>query len=506
MQTGNNTLVNSFLLTGLTDLPQLQIALFVIFCGVYATSLVGNLGMILLIRSSPQLQTPMYFLLGNLSFLDICYSSSVTPELLSNLLKEKKIISFAGCFIQLFFYAVFATTECYLLAVMAYDRYVAICNPLLYLITMSQRKCMQLVGLSYAAGTINALVHTVAASRLSFCGPNIIQNFYCEIPPILQLSCSDISLNEILIKRPHVRVKEFVLMGFTHRPELAAPLFALFLVNYLITIVGNLGILMLIRFDARLHTPMYFFLSNLSFLDICYSTTISPRLLIDLLRERKVIYFTECLVQFYFYATFATTECFLLAAMAYDRYMAICNPLTYTITMSQKVCALLVAGSYIAGSLNAMIHTGCMTRLSFCGPNVIDHFYCDGPPIFQLSCSDTSLNIFVMFVVVSFNLVSTHLTVLISYSYIVVTILRIRSAEGRHKAFSTCSSHLLAVIILYGSLIFMYLQPNTSTNGGKVASLLYAVVIPMLNPLIYTLRNKEIKCALRRVIEKYFTI
>ncbi|XP_033029619.1 olfactory receptor 1020-like isoform X2 [Lacerta agilis] len=301
------------------------------------------------------------------------------------------------------------------------------------------------------------------------------------------------------------RVKEFVLLGFTDRPELAAPLFAWFLVNYLITIVGNLGILMVIRFDARLHTPMYFFLSNLSFLDICYSTTISPRLLIDLLRVRKVISFTECLVQFYFYATFATTECFLLAAMAYDRYMAICNPLTYTITMSQKVCAFLVAGSYIAGSLNAMIHTGCMTRLSFCGPNVIDHFYCDGPPIFQLSCSDTSLNIFVMFVVVSFNLISTHLTVLISYSYIVVTILRIRSAEGRHKAFSTCSSHLLAVIILYGSLIFMYLQPNTSTNGGKVASLLYAVVIPMLNPLIYSLRNKEVKSALRRMIEKYNT-
>ncbi|XP_034981104.2 olfactory receptor 5AP2-like [Zootoca vivipara] len=259
-------------------------------------------------------------------------------------------------------------------------------------------------------------------------------------------------------------VKEFVFTGFTDSPELAAILFALFLVNYLITIVGNLGMLLLIRSDARFHTPMYFFLSNLSFLDICYSTTISPRLLTDLLMEKKVIPFNECIVQFYFYVTFATTECYLLAAMAYDRYMAICNPLTYTITMSQKVCALLVAGSYIAGSVNAVIHTGCMTRLSFCGPNVIDHFYCEGPPLFQLSCSDTSLNVFVMFSFASFNLISTHLTVLISYSYIVATILRIRSAEGRHKAFSTCSSHLMAVIILYGSFIFMYLQPNTSRN------------------------------------------
>ncbi|XP_028572585.2 olfactory receptor 5AP2-like [Podarcis muralis] len=299
------------------------------------------------------------------------------------------------------------------------------------------------------------------------------------------------------------RVKEFVFTGFTDSPELAAILFALFLVNYLITIVGNLGMLMLIRADARFHTPMYFFLSNLSFLDICYSTTISPRLLKDLLREKKVITFNECIVQFYFYVTFATTECYLLAAMAYDRYMAICNPLTYTITMSQKVCAFLVAGSYIAGTVNAVIHTGCMTRLSFCGPNVIDHFYCEGPPLFQLSCSDTSLNIFVMFSFASFNLISTHLTVLISYSYIVATILRIRSVEGRHKAFSTCSSHLMAVIILYGSFIFMYLQRYTSRNGGKVASLLYAVVIPMLNPLIYSLRNKEVKSALRRVMEKY---
>ncbi|XP_053255755.1 olfactory receptor 1009-like [Podarcis raffonei] len=299
------------------------------------------------------------------------------------------------------------------------------------------------------------------------------------------------------------RVKVFVFMGFTDSPELAATMFALFLMNYGITIVGNLGMLLLIRADACLHTPMYFFLSSLSFLDLCYSTTISPRLLIDLLREKKVITYTECLVQFYFYVTFATTECYLLAAMAYDRYMTICNPLTYTITMSQKVCVCLVAGSYIAGSVNAMIHTGCITRLSFCGPNVIDHFFCEGPPVFELSCSDTSVNLYAMFAFVGFNLVVTHLTVLISYSYIVVTILRIRSAESRQKAFSTCSSHLMAVIILYGSFFFMYLQPSSSTKGKKVASLLYAVVIPMLNPLIYSLRNKEVKSALGRVVEKY---
>uniref|UniRef100_A0A670HTP3 Olfactory receptor n=1 Tax=Podarcis muralis TaxID=64176 RepID=A0A670HTP3_PODMU len=364
------------------------------------------------------------------------------------------------------------------------------------------------------------------------------------------------------------RVKEFVFTGFTDSPELAATLFALFLVNYLITIVGNLGMLMLIRTDARFHTPMYFFLSNLSFLDICYSTTISPRLLKDLLREKKVITFNECIVQFYFYVTFATTECYLLAAMAYDRYMAICNPLTYTITMSQKVCAFLVAGSYIAGTVNAVIHTGCMTRLSFCGPNVIDHFYCEGPPLFQLSCSDTSLNIFVImswkvcsylviasflagfinaaihiyftfhlhfcdsniinhffcdtppllalsctdihinliiiFVFASFNELSCLITILISYIYILSAILRISSSEGRRRAFSTCASHLLAVTIFFGTILFMYLRPSSShsMDQDKIVSVFYTVVIPMLNPLIYSLRNREVKDALRKAVRR----
>ncbi|XP_060133476.1 olfactory receptor 5AP2-like isoform X1 [Zootoca vivipara] len=499
----NSSRVREFVFMGFSDHPEMAAILFALFLVNYLITILGNLGILILIRVDASLHTPMYFFLSNLSFLDICYSTTISPRLLTDLLMEKKVITFNECIIQFYFYITFATTECYLLAAMAYDRYMAICSPLTYTITMSHKACVCLVAGSYIAGSVNSMIHTGCLTRLSFCGPNVIDHFFCEGPPLFQLSCSDTSVNLYMADRNSSRVKVFVLMGFSDRPEMAAILFALFLVNYLITIVGNLGILMLIRVDARLHTPMYFFLSNLSFLDICYSTTISPRLLTDLLMEKKVITFNECLVQFYFYITFATTECYLLAAMAYDRYMAICSPLTYTITMSHKACVSLVAGSYIAGSVNSMIHTGCLTRLSFCGPNVIDHFFCEGPPLFQLSCSDTSINLYVMFAFAGFNLVSTHLTVLISYTYIFVTILRIRSAEGRHKAFSTCSSHLLAVIILYGSLIFIYLQPNTSTNGGKVTSLLYAVVIPMLNPLIYSLRNKDVKSALTRVLEKH---
>nr|XP_034981074.1 olfactory receptor 1009-like isoform X1 [Zootoca vivipara] len=499
----NSSRVREFVFMGFTDRPELAATMFALFLVNYAITIVGNLGMLLLIRVNACLHTPMYFFLSNLSFLDICYSTTISPRLLIDLLRERKVITYPACLLQFYFYATFATTECYLLAAMAYDRYMAICNPLTYTIIMSQKVCVCLVAGSYIAASLNAMIHTGCMTRLSFCGPNVIDHFYCEGPPVFQLSCSDTSVNLYMADRNSSRVREFVFMGFSDHPEMAAILFALFLVNYLITILGNLGILILIRVDASLHTPMYFFLSNLSFLDICYSTTISPRLLTDLLMEKKVITFNECIIQFYFYITFATTECYLLAAMAYDRYMAICSPLTYTITMSHKACVCLVAGSYIAGSVNSMIHTGCLTRLSFCGPNVIDHFFCEGPPLFQLSCSDTSVNLYVMFAFVGFNLVITHLTVLISYSYIAVTILRIRSAEGRHKAFSTCSSHLLAVIILYGSFFFMYLQPSSSTEGKKVASLLYAVVIPMLNPLIYSLRNKEVKSALRRVVGKY---
>nr|XP_028561682.1 olfactory receptor 5AU1-like [Podarcis muralis] len=269
------------------------------------------------------------------------------------------------------------------------------------------------------------------------------------------------------------RVKVFVFMGFTDRPELAATMFALFLMNYCITIVGNLGMLLLIRVDACLHTPMYFFLSNLSFLDICYSTTISPRLLVDLLRERKVITYPECLVQFYFYVTFATTECYLLAAMAYDRYMAICNPLTYTITMSQKVCAFLVAGSYIAGSVNAMIHTGCLTHLSFCGPNVIDHFFCEGPPVFELSCSDTSINLYAMFAFVGFNLVVTHLTVLISYSYIVLRKVLRGTYQERGKKMANRSSSRGKLFVLLGF-----------NDHPELAAILFALFA--LNPIVLT--------------------
>ncbi|NXI57537.1 O1020 protein, partial [Chloroceryle aenea] len=300
----------------------------------------------------------------------------------------------------------------------------------------------------------------------------------------------------------HTPNTEFVLLGFSEQGDVQAVLFVVFLVIYVITLLGNLGMLLLIKLDAQLHTPMYFLLSSLSFLDICYSSTITPRLLSDLLAESKVISYSACFTQLYFYAVFATTESYLLAAMAYDRYVAICSPLLYAIAMPTRVCVLLVAGSYLAGILNATIHVGFALRLSFCGPSVVDHFYCEGPPLYAISCTDPTINEMIMVVVVGFNLALTNLTVLISYVYILATVLRMRSAAGKRKAFSTCTSHLSAVSLFYGSAAFMYLQSSSrhSQDRDKVASVFYTVVTPMLNPLIYSLRNQEVKKALGRVM------
>ncbi|NWX12663.1 O1020 protein, partial [Aegotheles bennettii] len=297
---------------------------------------------------------------------------------------------------------------------------------------------------------------------------------------------------------------EFVLLGFSERKDAQAVLFMVFLVVYIITLLGNVGMLVLIRLDAQLHTPMYFFLSSLSFLDICCSSSITPRLLLDLLAERKVISYSACFTQFYFYVVFATTDCYLLAVMAYDRYVAICSPLLYTISMSSRACALLVVGSCLVGIGNGTIHTGLAFRLSFCGPSTINHFYCDGPPLYAISCTDTTVNDMVMLLLAGFNLFVTSLTILTSYTYILATILRMRSTAGKHKAFSTCASHLTVVTLYYGSLVFMYSRPSSrhSQDLDKVASVFYIVVTPMLNPFIYSLRNKEVKNALGRAMER----
>ncbi|XP_036925466.1 olfactory receptor 1044-like [Sturnira hondurensis] len=295
---------------------------------------------------------------------------------------------------------------------------------------------------------------------------------------------------------------DFILLGLSDRQDVQQGLFVLFLLVYGITVIANLGMILLINMDPRLHTPMYYFLSNLSFCDVCYSSSVSPKMLADFLSQQKEIAYNLCAVQMFFFATFGDVECVMLSVMAYDRYIAICNPLLYTTTMSGRVCTQLMAIVYIQSLMYSSIFTYCTIRLSFCNSNIINHFFCDFPPLLALSTSDTTINEIVMFTYSSCVLGFSIVAVLLSYSYIITTILRMKSAKGRHKAFSTCASHLTTVAMFYGTLLFMYFQPssNHSMDTDKVASVFYTVVIPMLNPLIYSLRNKDVKDALNKAV------
>ncbi|XP_012518335.1 PREDICTED: olfactory receptor 1044 [Propithecus coquereli] len=280
------------------------------------------------------------------------------------------------------------------------------------------------------------------------------------------------------------------------------PLFVIFLSIYLFTVVGNLGLILVIRADEKLNTPMYFFLSNLAFVDFCYSSVITPKMLGNFLYKQNSITFNACATQLGCFLAFMTAECLLLASMAYDRYVAICNPLLYMVTMSPAICIQLVAAPYSYSFLVALFHTILTFHLCYCHSNVINHFYCDDMPLLRLTCSDTHSKQLWIFACAGIMFMSSLLIVFVSYVFIISAILRMRSAEGRRKAFSTCGSHMLAVTIFYGTLIFMYLQPssNHSLDMDKMASVFYTVIIPMLNPLIYSLRNKEVKEALKKVI------
>ncbi|XP_029431408.1 olfactory receptor 1019-like isoform X2 [Rhinatrema bivittatum] len=301
---------------------------------------------------------------------------------------------------------------------------------------------------------------------------------------------------------------EFILLGLTNDPELQILLFILFSLVYIITILGNIGMLVVITRDPHLQTAMYFFLRHLSFVDLCYSTVIVPKTLIDFLSERKVISFLGCAVQMFFFVGMGASEGLILALMSYDRYVAICNPLLYTNVMTNKICIHLVTSAYIGGFLNSLIQTASTFSLSFCRSNQITHFFCDIPPLLKLSCSDISLNEILLFVFCGSIQVGTLLIILISYAYILCSILRMRSAEGRHKAFNTCASHFLCVTLFYGTVIFMYMRPSSryTLNQDRVASVFYTVIIPMLNPMIYSLRNKDVKEALRKVISRKVNI
>ncbi|XP_032766658.1 olfactory receptor 147-like [Rattus rattus] len=300
-------------------------------------------------------------------------------------------------------------------------------------------------------------------------------------------------------------VKEFILLGLTQQPELQLPIFFLFLGIYVVSVVGNLGLIFLIVLSPHLQTPMYYFLFNLSFTDLCYSTVITPRMLVSFVKQ-NIISHAECMTQLFFFAFFVIDECYILTAMAYDRYAAICKPLLYQVTMSRQVCLLMTMGVYVMGFLGSMAHIVCMLRLDFCDGNIINHYVCDVLPLLKLSCTSTSINELVVFIVVGVNVIVPSLTLFVSYTLILSNILSIHSAEGRSKAFSTCGSHVIAVSFFFGAAAFMYLKPSSaSVDDDKVSTIFYTIVGPMLNPFIYSIRNKDVHLAMRKTMKRSFT-
>ncbi|XP_006996077.3 olfactory receptor 8B8-like [Peromyscus maniculatus bairdii] len=302
-------------------------------------------------------------------------------------------------------------------------------------------------------------------------------------------------------------VTEFILLGLTDQPELQMPLFFIFLITYMITAIGNLALSILILLNSHLHTPMYFFLFNLSFIDLCYSSLITPKMLMNFILEKNIISYMGCMTQFYFFGFFAISECYVLTAMAYDRYVAICNPLLYSVIMSPKKCSYLMIGSYFMGLSGAMIHTGCVLRLTFCDGNIINHYFCDLLPLLQLSCTSIYVNEIELFIETGKDIIVPTVVIFTSYGFILSSILKIHSTAGKSKAFSTCSSHIIAVSMFFGSSAFMYLKPSSavSMDEAKFSSIFYSIVVPMMNPLIYSLRNKDVKVALKKTLNRMFT-
>ncbi|XP_003412085.2 olfactory receptor 5P76-like [Loxodonta africana] len=303
-----------------------------------------------------------------------------------------------------------------------------------------------------------------------------------------------------LVDGNHTAVTEFILLGLTEDPTLRVVLFMVILCIYLVTICGNLSTIILIRISSQLHRPMYFSLSHLALTDIGFSSSVTPNMLVNFLVEKNTISYTGCLIQLGSAAFFGPLECFLLAAMAYDRFVAICSPLLYSTKMSTQVCDQLFSVAYLGSFLNASSFMISFFSLFFCGANQVNHFFCDFAPLVELSCSDVSIHAVVPSFSAGSITVVTVIVIAVSYVYILITILKMRSTEGRYKAFSTCTSHLTAVTLFYGTTTFIYVMPKSSysTDRNKVVSVFYTVVIPMLNPLIYSLKNNEIKASLKR--------
>ncbi|XP_049630474.1 olfactory receptor 1J4-like [Suncus etruscus] len=457
MKRKNETIVSEFLLLGLPVPPEHQGLFFILFLVMYLTTVMGNLLIILLLRIDTRLHTPMYFFLSVLAFTDVSLSSVTVPKMLIDMKNKHKSIPYSGCISQVFFLILFGCIENFLLSVMAYDRYVAICQPLHYTTIMRQDRCISLVAASWMLSCFHSLLHTLL-------------------------------LAQVMKIENETTVSEFLLLGLPISPEHRVLVFTFFLVMYLITVIGNLLIILLISIDSRLHTPMYFFLSVLAFNDVSLSSVTMPKMLVDMQSNHKSIPYSGCISQVYFLIFFACIDNFLLAVMAYDRYVAICQPLHYNTIMKQERCVSLVAWSWFFSFLHALLHTLLLVQVSFCGDVTIHHFFCELTAVWEISCSDTYFNKLAVFIEGGIMIGIPFIFILGSYIHIWAIVLRNPSAKRFFKVLSTCGSHLLVVSLFYGTIaeVYLFSSPSISSIKDIVASVMYMIVTSMLNPFIYT--------------------
>ncbi|XP_061289426.1 olfactory receptor 1N1 [Bos javanicus] len=472
MRRENQSSATEFLLLGLPIRPEQQGVFFALFLGMYLTTVLGNLLILLLIRLDPRLHTPMYFFLSHLALTDISFSSVTVPNMLMSMQTQDQSMPYAGCIAQMYFFIFFTDLDSFLITSMAYDRYVAVCRPLHYTTIMKQELCAFLVAGSWILSGASSLSHTLLLTQLSFFMEN------------------------------QTRISEFFLRGIPGSPEQRQLLFGIFLCMYLVTLTGNVLIILAISSDPHLHTPMYFFLANLSFVDMGLTSSTVTKMLVNVQTQLHTISYVGCLTQMYFFLMFGDLDSFFLAVMAYDRYVAICRPLHYCTVMSLRVCSLLLALCWILTHIVALTHTLLMAQLSFCVVGEIAHFFCDIIPVLKLSCSDTRINELMVFALGGTVLMVPFICIVISYIHIVSAVLRVRTPGGGSKAFSTCSSHLCVVCVFYGTLFSAYLCPPSVASEDKdiAAAAVYTLVTPMLNPFIYSLRNKDMKVALKRLL------
>ncbi|KAM6107552.1 uncharacterized protein FYN12_014504 [Phoenicopterus ruber ruber] len=611
----NNSSITEFLLLAFADTRELQLLTFWLFLGIYLAALLGNGLVITAIACDHRLHTPMYFFLLNLSLLDLGSISTTLPKSMANSQWDTRAISYAGCAAQVFLFALSVGAEISLLTVMAYDRYVAICQPLHYGTLLGSRACVHMAAAAWGSGFLNAVLHTANTFSIPLCQGNALDQFFCEIPHILKLSCSDTYLREVVLLvitaslitvcfisillsymqifravlripseqgrhkafstcLPHLAVvslfigtglfaylkppsisspdldllvamlysvlspamnpfiysmrnqelknalkklmpstgthaqrqqmsnsssiTQFLLLAFADTWELHFLPFWLFLGIYLAALLGNGLIITTIACNHRLHTPMYFFLLNLSLLDLgCISTTV-PKAMANSLWDIRDISYAGCAAQLFLFVFLLGAEYAFLTVMSYDRYVAICKPLHYGTLLGSRACAHMAAAAWGSGFLNAVLHTANTFSLPLCQGNAVDQFFCEIPHILKLSCSDAYLREVGLLILSCFLVFGCFVFIVVSYVQIFRAVLRIPSQQGRHKAFSTCLPHFAVVSLFISTATFAHLKPSSisSPSLDLVVAVLYSVVPPALNPLIYSLRNKEVKDAM----------